>query len=260
MSDDRTPAADGPDDETRPLPADQTAPLPPADQTAPLPPTDQTAPLPPTGGPAAWLGRAGVPPPRPPEYQEATGWYGEPNGRRWWSPILWGVIVLLLAAFGTGLWLALGAGDDEQVTPDSSPSATAPSATAPSASPIPTSATPTATAPTTTAPTTTAPTTTAPTTTAPTTPSPTGEPGEVPMPPVVNRPLTTAQVILDQAGLAYRVRYRTSNQPSGIVIGTEPRAGALVPEGAVVVLVVSSPGSSPERPTPTPTPEPTPTS
>ncbi|WP_025619052.1 PASTA domain-containing protein [Salinispora cortesiana] len=236
MSDDRKPAADGPDDETRPLSADQTAPLPPA------------------GGPAAWSGRAGVPPPRPPEYQEAPGWYVEPSGRRWWSPILWGVIVLLLAIFGAGLWLALGAGDDEQVTPDSSPSATTPPV-----SPTPTSAAPTTMAPTTTAPTATGPTATGPTTTAPTTPSPTEELGEVPMPPVVNLPLTTAQALLDQIGLTYRVQYRTSDQPSGIVIWTEPRAGVLVPEGAAVVLVVSGSGPSPQRPTLTPPSEPTPT-
>lgn len=235
MSDDRKPAADGPDDETRPLPADQTEPLPPADQTAPLPPT---------GGPAAWSGRAGVPPPRPPEYQQETGWYAEPNGRRWWSPILWGVILLLLAVFGAGLWLALGAGDDEQVNPDSSPSATTPPAAPTSTSPTPTSA---------------APTTTTPTSAAPTTPSPTAEPGEVPMPPVVDLPLATAQALLDQIGLAYRIQYQTSDQPPGTVIGTEPQAGVLVPEGTAVVLVVSRSGPSSERPTVTPTPEPTPT-
>ncbi|NYT93705.1 PASTA domain-containing protein [Salinispora sp. H7-4] len=235
MSDDRKPAADGPDDETRPLPADQTGPLPPADQTAPLPPT---------GGPAAWSGRAGVPPPRPPEYQEEAGWYAEPNGRRWWSPILWGVILLLLAVFGVGLWLTLGAGDDEQVNPGSTPSATTPPASPTPTSPMPTSA---------------APTTTTPTSVAPTTPSPTAEPSEVPMPPVVDLPLATAQALLDQIGLAYRVQYRTADQPPGIVIGTEPRAGVLVPEGTAVVLVVSRPAPSSAQPMPTPTPEPTPT-
>ncbi|WP_018832278.1 PASTA domain-containing protein [Salinispora tropica] len=240
MSDDRKPAADGPDDETRPLPAEQTGPRPPGDQTVPLPPT---------GGPGPWSGRAGVPPPRPPEYQEATGWYAEPNGRRWWSPIFWGVVVLLLAVFGAGLWLAL-AGDDEQLVPESSPSATTPQA-----SPTRTSATPTS--PTRTSAT---PTSATPTSTEPPTPSVTEEPGEVPMPPVVNLPLTTAQAILDEAGLAYRIQFRTSDRPSGTVIGTTPRAGVLVPEGTAVVLVVSRSGPSPERSTPTPSPEPTPTS
>lgn len=79
------------------------------------------------------------------------------------------------------------------------------------------------------------------------------------MPPVVDRPLATAQALLDQIGLAYRVQYRTADPPPGIVIGTEPRAGVLVPEGTAVVLVVSRAGPSSAQPTPTPTPEPTPT-
>ncbi len=79
------------------------------------------------------------------------------------------------------------------------------------------------------------------------------------MPPVVNLPLATAQALLDQVGLAYRVQYRPSDQPSGIVIGTEPRAGVLVSAGTAVVLVVSRSGPSPQRPTLTPTLEPTPT-
>ncbi|MER7460476.1 PASTA domain-containing protein [Micromonospora sp. NPDC126480] len=259
MSDDRQePPAGGPDESTRSWsdpgdatePADRTQRLPhpedrpagdetralPADRTAPL---DSTAPLPPAGGPPAWSGRAGVPPPRPSEYRETTDWYAEDQGgRRWWSPILWGVVILLLlGALGTGLWLALNAGDDEPTGPEPSPSApvtrASPTTGAATTSAAPTSASPSA--------------------------SPTEEPGGVPMPPVVNLPLATARAILDRAGLDYRVEYRASDRPAGTVIDTEPDVGELVPEGAEVTLTVSRPETSPDGPEATPSPEPTPT-
>nr|WP_230689146.1 PASTA domain-containing protein [Micromonospora sp. WMMC415] len=206
----------------------------PADRSTPM---DRTAPIPPEArGPAAWSGRAGVPPPRPTEYRETTEWYAEDQGgRRWWLPILWGVLVLLLlGALGAGLWFALAADDDEPIGPEPSPSVSV------------TRASPTTAAPTTSA---------APTTASPS-PSPT-EAGEVRMPPVVNLPLATARAILDRAGVDYRIEYRTSDRPAGTVLDTEPDAGDLVGEDEEVTLVVSRPEPSPT--TATPSPEPTPT-
>ncbi|SCL59955.1 PASTA domain-containing protein [Micromonospora citrea] len=259
MSDDRAepPAGEG-DDRTRPLPppggsepTDRTRRLPgpeggapaagdatrpmPADRTAPM---DRTAAVPPgRSGPPAWSGRAEVPPPRPADPREAgTEWYAEEaGGRRWWLPILWGVVaLLLLGLFGVGLWLALESADDDPPGPDPSPSVTRAS-----------------------------PTTPAPTSAAPTTPSPSATPtttaAGVPMPPVVNLPLATARAILDDLGLEHRVEYRESDRPEGTVIRTEPEAGEPVPEGEEVTLVVSRGAPSPTGGEPTPTAAPTPT-
>ncbi|MFI7574521.1 PASTA domain-containing protein [Micromonospora sp. NPDC049497] len=211
------------------MPADRTAPV---DRTAPLPPDRST--------PPAWSGRAEVPGPRPADYREPADWYAEePGGRPWWLPILWGVLALLLLALvGGGLWLALRSADDATTpTPTSSPSQS------------PTRASPTTGAPTTSA---------APTSSSPSAP-PTTEAVEVPMPPLVNLPLATAQGILDRSGLAYRVEYRTSGRPAGTVLETDPEAGELVSEGEEVTLVVSRGERTPASPTVTPSAEPTPT-
>ncbi|PZF98636.1 PASTA domain-containing protein [Micromonospora deserti] len=230
----------GPDDRTaggppapggephRPTPADATAPL---DRTAPLPPERP--------GRAAWSGRAEVPPPRWADYREPAGteWYAEEQSdRRWWLPIFWGVLLLLLLGLlGIGLWLLLESAD-EVTGPEPSPS---PSLISPS----PTTPTPTSAAPTTASP-------SAPATTAA---------AQVPMPPLVNLPLTTAEAILDRLGLGYRVEYRTSDRPPGTVIRTEPETGDPVGEGEEVTLVVSRAEPSPSGSAVTPSPEPTPT-
>ncbi|MER7333271.1 MULTISPECIES: PASTA domain-containing protein [unclassified Micromonospora] len=222
----RLPGPEGPqpagDDATRSMPVDRTAPL---DRTAAMPPE--------RSGPAAWSGRAEVPPPRPADPREAAEWYAEePGGRRWWLPILWGVVaLLLLGLLGVGLWLALQSADDDPAVPGLSPS---PSVTRVS------------------------PTTPAPTSAAPTTPSPSASPttsaaAQVPMPPVVNLPLATAQAILDDLGLGHRVEYRESDRPEGTVIRTDPDAGELVPDGEEVTLVVSRGAPSPTGGEPTPT-------
>ncbi|MFG3710617.1 PASTA domain-containing protein [Micromonospora sp. NPDC047730] len=260
MSDERQePPAGEHDDQTRPLPpsGDPSAGPEPADRTQRLPgpkgpppaggdatrsmpvdraaPLDRTAAMPPErSGPAAWSGRAEVPPPRPADPREAAEWYAEePGGRRWWLPILWGVVVLLLLGLlGVGLWLALqSADDDDPAVPGLSPS---PSVTRAS-------------------PTTPAPTSAVPTTPSPSAPPTTSAPAQVPMPPVVNLPLATAQAILDDLGLGHRVEYQESDRPEGTVIRTEPEAGELVPDGEEVTLVVSRGAATPTGGEPTPT-------
>ena len=101
MSDDRQEPPVGDDDDlTRPLPADADRPGPPADQTAPIPPP--------------WSGRAEVRSPRPDD--SAGEWYvEEQGGRRWWLPILWGVLALLLAGLlGGALWLVRDQQEDDR--------------------------------------------------------------------------------------------------------------------------------------------------
>ncbi|MER7420847.1 PASTA domain-containing protein [Micromonospora peucetia] len=190
------------------------------DGTAPL---DRTAAVEPErSGPAPWSGRAEVRPARPADQPEADWYADDQAARRWWLPIMWGVVVLLLLGLlGVGLWLALQSADDDPSGPEPSPSA-------PRASP-----------------TTTAPTSAAPTTSSPSaSPTPSAAAG-LPMPPVVNLPLETAQAILDDVGLGHRVEYETSDRPAGTVLRTEPEAGELVAEDKEVTLVVAREAASP---------------
>ncbi|MFI6161234.1 MULTISPECIES: PASTA domain-containing protein [Micromonospora] len=209
------------------------------DQTRPLPkPGDDDRPKP--AGGQVWSGRAGVPPPRPAEYGPPTGeWYAEEQpGRRWWTPILLGVVaLLLLGLLGVGFWLAQSSGDG--TGPEETPSAG------------PTSAPATTGAPTTEA------TTGGPSPT-PTTP-PATTPAGVPMPPLVGLPQATAERILDRLGVDHRVETRESDRPAGTVLETDPEAGTLVPAGDQVILVVAAapaPTSSAAAPTTPATPTP----
>ena len=211
-----------PIDETRPI--DRTSP---ADRTAWLPAERST--------PAPWSGRAEVRPPRPSE--PAGEWYAEEQpSRRWWLPILWGVLALLLAGLlGTALWVVLTAQDDR-------------SDPGPTPSPSPSSA----------APTSAAPTSAAPTSAAPSSPAATTGPAQVPVPPLAGLPQATAQRLLNRLGLGYRVEYRPSELPPGTVVRSEPGPGALVSTDEEVLLVVSqatpSAGISPSTPAaPSPT-------
>lgn len=161
----------------------------------------------------------------------------EQGGRRWWLPILWGVLALLLAGLlGGALWLVLSSRDEDRDGPGSTPSL--PSASATSAAP--TSASPTSAAPTSETPSSSA------TTTAP---------EEVPVPPLTGLPQATAEGLLNRIGLAYRVVYRPSELPPGTVVGTEPEAGTSVSTDGEVLLVISqarpSTGASPTTPSPT---------
>ncbi|MEV1155392.1 PASTA domain-containing protein [Micromonospora chokoriensis] len=263
--DDRTralpPAADRPESTppTRPTAgADETAPVdrrpaPSPDETAPVdrtvparpdPSPDETMPIDRSTGtpadrtaqmPPSWSGRAEVRPSRP---ADAAEWYvEEQGGRRWWLPILWGVLGLLLAGLlGGALWLVLANQDDDRDDPGPTPSLPPASAT----SAAPTTESPTSAAPTSESP------SSSPTTTAP---------DEVPVPPLAGLPQATAEGLLNRLGLSYRVVYRPSELPPGTVVGTEPEAGTPVPTDDEVLLVVSqarpSTGASPTTPTPT---------
>ncbi|TDB70688.1 PASTA domain-containing protein, partial [Micromonospora sp. KC723] len=182
--------------------------------------------------PAVWSGRAGVPPPRPSDYAEPM-WYGEEQGgTRWWTPILLGILaLLLLGALGAGIWLALRATDERDDAPAPPP--------APTRAPV-TTAAPTSAAP----------------TSAPASTPPATDAVQVPMPPLVGLPRATAERILDRLDLPYRVETRESaDRVPGTVIETDPEAGALVSPGEEVTLVVAaatspSPSSGePEEPT-----------
>ncbi|MGA3564883.1 PASTA domain-containing protein [Melissospora conviva] len=236
------PPVDG-GDRTQAMPpvdgGDRTQAMPPVDggdQTQAMPPVDRgdTQAMPPVGageeggpgGAAVWSGRAEVRPPQAEEAEEV--WYPQDEpGRRWWMPILIGVVVLvLLAALGTGLWLILGAAGDSE--PDPAP--VSPTATR--------SATPATSAP--------------PTTRGPATPSaPATTTALVQVPAVVGWPVSAAQTAMSQAGLGYRVRLEESGRPAGTVLRAEPSAGSQVPTGTEIVLVVAA------EPTAAPTAEPT---
>ncbi|MFG1675286.1 PASTA domain-containing protein [Micromonospora sp. NPDC049282] len=196
------------EDATRPLPGATSRPL------------DATGRQEPVGG-GAWSGRAGVPPPRPAGYPEpGSEWYGdEQAGRRWWMPILLGILALILIGLiAAGVWLALRAADRDS-GPGTSPSA----------------------APNTSAQTSAAPTSASPSSSPPSTPPTTTAAAEVPMPPLVGLPETAARAALDRLGIDYRVQRRPSDRPAGTVIATDPEAGYSVSEGERVTLVVAEP-------------------
>ncbi|GAB3055025.1 PASTA domain-containing protein [Micromonospora schwarzwaldensis] len=226
----RNAAGSGEDvDATRAMPRNAAGAGGDADATRPLPggaprPLDATSRQEPVGG-AAWSGRAGVPPPRSAAYPEpGAEWYGdEQAGRRWWMPILLGVLALILVGLiAAGVWLALRAADRDSGpgTPSAAPSASAP-ASATSASATPTSASPSS--------------------------SPSGTPPttavEVPMPPLVGLPESAARTVLDRLGVDYRVQRRPSDRPAGTVLATDPEAGYAVGEGERVTLVVAAPAA-----------------
>ncbi|MEU8419961.1 PASTA domain-containing protein [Micromonospora sp. NPDC048835] len=234
-----SPAATDPD-ETAPI--DRTVPArpePSPDQTVaidrsaggrPGTPADRTAPIPP-----AWSGRAEVRSARP---DDAGEWYvEEQGGRRWWLPILWGVLALLLAGLlGGALWVVLAQQDDDRDDPGSTPSVPPTSApSAPRTSAAPTSASPSSESPSSSAT--------------------TDAPAEVPVPPLAGVPQATAEGLLTRLGLGYRVVYRPSELPPGTVVGTEPEAGTSVSTDDEVLLIVSAaqPSTTPSPTTPSAT-------
>ncbi|MET8834460.1 PASTA domain-containing protein [Micromonospora sp. NPDC004540] len=232
----REPAGAEEAEATRAMPAagDATRPLPRGDGGAGARrPVDATRPEPVS---PAWSGRAGVPPPRPAGYPEpGTEWYSEEQaGRRWWMPILLGILALvLIALIGVGVWLALRAAERD-AEPGLSPSAVP--STAPQTSVTPSTA--------------------APSSSPPSSPPTTTAAAEVPMPPLVGLPESAAREALDRLGVDYRVRRRTSDQPAGTVIDTNPAAGEPVAEGDRVTIVVAEP-AEPTTEAATTTPPPT---
>nr|WP_225853897.1 PASTA domain-containing protein [Micromonospora sp. AMSO31t] len=221
-----TPSGGGDGDATRPMPRGDGG----AGARRPIDATTRQEPVSP-----AWSGRAGVPPPRAAGYPEPGGeWYTEEQaGRRWWMPILLGVLALvLIALIGLGVWLALRAADRD-AEPGLSPSA-APTAARTSATPS----------------------TAAPSSSPPSSPPTTTAAAEVPMPPLVGLPESAARAALDQLGVDYRVRYRTSDRRAGTVIETSPGAGEPVEEGdrvSIVVARAAEPTTTPTTSTPSPT-------
>ncbi|MEU4333104.1 PASTA domain-containing protein [Micromonospora lupini] len=214
----------GSPDETMPI--DRAASGPPGDLTARMPVERST--------PPPWSGRAEVRVPRPAE--PAADWYvEEQGGRRWWLPILWGVLALLLAGLlGAALWVVLTARDDDSDDP-ATPSAPPPSATA--------------------APNSSAPTSAAPSSATPSSPAATTEEPQIPVPPLIGLTQATAEGLLDRLGLSYRVVYRPSELPPGTVVSTDPGAGTTVRTDEEVLLVISqarpSTGTTPTSPSPT---------
>ncbi|MFG1880924.1 PASTA domain-containing protein [Micromonospora sp. NPDC049102] len=230
MSDDRQepPAGTPDDDRTRPLPPaggrpQQPEPSASPDETMPIDraasASDRTARMPVERSmPPAWSGRAEVRAPRPAE--PSADWYvEEQGGRRWWLPILWGVLALLLAALlGTALWVVLSTREDDPDGP-ATPSVPPASVTAPPSSSAPTSA--------------------APSSASPSSPAATTEEAQVPVPPLTGLGQSTAEGLLERLGLSYRVVYRPSELPPGTVVRTDPAAGTLVGTDEEVQVVVS---------------------
>ncbi|MEU2615064.1 PASTA domain-containing protein [Micromonospora sp. NPDC007271] len=251
MSDDRQEPPAGDDDATRPLARDigddeATRPLArdTGDTVAQPWPASQTVRQP--AVPPAWSGRAGVPPSRPVGGAEAEWYTEEQAGRRWWMPILLGILALaLVALIGLGVWLALGAAERDPGSP-----------------PVP-SAVPSSTPETSVPATTTAPTTSPPATapsTPPSTPPATTAAVRGPMPPLVGLPEAAARAALDRLDVPYQVQRRASGQPPGTVIETDPAAGEPIAAGRQVTIVVAeaAPATGASSVTPGPTATPTP--
>jgi hypothetical protein len=250
----RTTPAASPGDETEVRPArDETEVMPAGDDTEVMPAGDETRVMPaesagddtevmPAAGPprpgdtavfpsaSSWSGRAGVPPPSAVVVRDdITAEEDFPAERRWWMPVLIGLLALaLLALLGTGLWLILRAQDDSApVTPAVTPGGSAtPTPTPPSPS---RPGTPSA---------------------APTTGSP-SVPAQVVVPRLVGLDSATAQSILDTLGLRYRITARPdpSARP-GTVLETDPPEGSVVREGTPITVVVAAAAPSPSPPSP----------
>lgn len=216
-------------DATAAMPAvgDATAAIPvTGDETAPLPrDADGTVQLPAAAATANWSARAEVPPVAVETYAPVQ-WEEPPPptpGGRWWLPILIGVVVLLLLGIlGYGLWLIASAADETPVT--SAPTSAAPAAPPPtSAAPPPTSAAP------------------------PTQPA---QPVRVVVPPVAGETAADARARLDEAGLPYRLRYRTTDEePAGTVIRTDPPGGTAVSPDTEITLFIARAPEPPAPPT-----------
>lgn len=200
---------------------DQTAVIPPRGGR-PAPGVDQTAVLPPT---PAWAGRAEVRRPGaggvrqavpPDEWQDY-----EDTGRRWWLPIVLGILgLLMLGVLGAGVWLIIRTQNDKPAPATSATASVRPSQT--SASPSPTTASPSRTA---------------------------SGPVQVLVPPLVGLTADQAETLLQQNHLNFQLLYRYDpNTLVGNVIEANPVAGTLIDRGGTVTLVISSAASSSPSP------------
>ncbi len=220
------------EDETRihPAFAEEMRALPPLDPNA-------TSVLPPARGDndptQRWAARAEIPPAglREPDQQEWVE-VEEARGGAWWMPILISIIILiLLALLGLGLWLGFRGGRGSP-GPVPSPSST-PTSSSPSPLPSPTPSP---------------------------TPSASPSPALVAMPSLRGVAADEAQQVLSGLGFVVQVQQTPDNTlPPGTVLGTQPDAGAQVPVGGTVILIVAvapspAPSLSPSLGLPSPGP------
>lgn len=170
-----------------------------------------------------WSARANVPPPgaAPPVWTEPAVEEDPYGGRSWFTPIIVGVVALLLAAaLAVGVWLIYRATSKGEGVVEPSPS---PVASSPSPRPSPTrSPSPSPSA------------------------SPSASPAaEVTIPSLRGDTELAATARLRQLGLTVVVQRRSDSIiAAGRVVDTNPSAGSSVPAGAQVTLIVSS-GPSP---------------
>jgi hypothetical protein len=197
-------------DEARPAAASPDG-VAPDDQepTTVLPAAGETAQLP------RWSARAEVRRETPGHDEPPTGEWVDPYaGRSWFTPIILGVVALLLVvALTAGVLLIYRAthNGNPAAGPSASPTPIATSEEAPS--PVASSASPSASA---------------------------SESLPFPMPNVVGSPAATAQAQLSGMGLVVTLTNRPDAKATpGTVLETQPPAGVLVAPGSPVVLVVA---------------------
>lgn len=251
--------AGGPEDPTAKLPpsapTEDTTVVPAEDGTMVIDPTAQTiagaaAGGPPVGGPDAtrvqpaaeprWSARANVPPPGTvparPVAPEEEAWPAEDPyaGRSWLTPVIVGIVLLVLAAvLAFGVWLIYRAvverqGGEPAVPPAATSSEPSPSLESPSSSPSVESPSP----------------------------SPTPSIVEVTIPALRGDPVAEATAQLTALGLKVRVTEREDTSlPPGRVLDTRPSAGSTVQVGETVTLIVAkAPAPSPSRSSRSPSP------
>jgi hypothetical protein len=171
----------------------------------------------------AWTGRAEVRGPIPPEEpDEYADQEPEEPGRRWWLPILLGVLGLLVVIAGITAAMMLSGNDDEPTpTPSVSGSiATSPSAASPSA---------------------------APSSAAPSSAPPSAE-TTVLVPETFGNSQGVATNKLEALGLKVNVVFQEDPiADPGTVLATTPPAGSVVPAGSEITIIVAKalPSSSP---------------
>lgn len=219
MPDERQPG----EDETRPMrPVDDDATRVQSNQPSGRPRSGDTSTEP--GSPGEWdpwTGRASVraPGPEPAPYSEdewTPGPPGEEPSGRWWTPIVVGIVALVLAGLlGFGIYLIVQNTAADVDTPQPTPARTTTTATTPA---------------------TTEPTTEPPVSTVPTT-DPTAT--EATVPALRGMPLADAEAALQRSGLSYRVIKLPSDAEPGTVIDCDPAEGQVVPPDSKVTLVVA---------------------
>jgi hypothetical protein len=198
-----------------------------SDATRQLPPTGRADDADATQVADAWTGRAEVRGPTPAADTEEWIDQGEPEpGRRWWLPILLGLLAILLVFGAVAAFVALSNNSGGGPNPTPTPSHPAPTSAAPS----PTSAPPS--------------------------PSPSSAPpsaATVIVPETSGDTQAVATGKLQALGLV--VHTQTQEDPvatPGTVLGTVPTAGTEVPTGSDITLIIAKAlaSASPSPPPP----------